>query len=430
MVDSKGTAAALPCRPDGPCARAAVVVVIARLGQDNALPREAETLLAIAGTLAGAPDFTEALRLTCSHLGRFTGADTISAHILDPGRTALIPVAAYHVPKEALPVLAGEILPIDPEGFRQSIFAGEVAWSDDVQNDPRFVSPLFRRFPHRSGLIIPLRSGDRVAGVFYLVWWTAVRRVEAAEVTILQAIGQQVGLLLRSTLLVMEAERRRVEAETAEARYRSLLDHVPVGVWRTSTSGQILEVNPALVQLLGYPDRAALMAKNAAELYVDQADRDRLRGMIARDGGADFTAELRRADGSALWARMRVRARQEADQSVWEGVLEDITDRRRAESAERQAEALRYVAHLANAAAHEINNPLSVISGRLEMVRRRVAAEPDALTKIDGAQEAVRRIAEIIAHMGRITRLEVQEGSSAAVPPMLDIRGSSPSEPG
>jgi PAS domain S-box-containing protein len=407
-----------------------VVVVIPGLSQENPLPREAEALLAIAGALAGAHDFTEALRQTCGHLGHFTGADTVSAHILDPGRTALIPVAAYHVPKQALTGLAGEILPIDSEGFRHSIFAGEVAWSDDVQHDPRFVSPLFRRFPHRSGLIIPLRSGDRVAGVFYLVWWTAPRRFEAAELTILQAIGHQVGLLLRSSLLVVEAERRRLEAQTAEERYRSLLDHVPVGVWRTSTTGQILEVNPALVQLLGYPDRAALMAKNSADLYVDQGDRERLREMIARDGGADFTAQLRRADGSALWARMRVRARQEEGRPVWEGVLEDITDRRRAESAERQAEALRYVAHLANAAAHEINNPLSVITGRLEMVRRRVAAEPEALTKIDGAQQAVRRIADIIAHMGRITRLEVHEGSSAAVPPMLDIRGSSPSEPG
>jgi hypothetical protein len=46
---------------------------------------------------------------------------------------------------------------------------------------------------------------------------------------------------------------------------------------------------------------------------------------------------------------------------------------------------------------------------------------------MDAALEAVRRIAEIIAHMGRITRLEVQDSGSASVPPMLDIRGSGPS---
>lgn len=392
-------------------------------------PGEAQTLLAIAGTLAETADLTEALRQTCRHLARFSGAETVSAHMLDPSRTTLVPIAAYRVPRHALSTLAGELLPIEAQGFRDSVFAGQVAWSDDVQHDARFAFPLFRRFPHRSGLIIPLRAADRVAGAFYLVWWTEARRFGAAELATLQAIGQQVGLLVRGALLLKEADHRRAEAEAAETRYRNLVQHVPAGVWRTSTTGQILEVNPALVQLLGYPDRATLLSRNSADLYVDPADRERLRQTLAREGVADFTAQLRRADGTAMWARMRVRASSEGGQLVWEGVLEDITDQRRVEAAERQAEALRYVAHLANAAAHEINNPLSVITGRLELVRRRLAGQDDTLGKMDAALDAARRIAEIIAHMGRITRLEVHAAPSASVPPMLDIRESGPSEP-
>ena len=77
--------------------------------------------------------------------------------------------------------------------------------------------------------------------------------------------------------------------------------------------------------------------------------------------------------------------------------------------------------------AHEINNPLSVITGRLEMLRRRLAADADAVTRMDAALDSVKRIAEIIAHMGQITRLEVH-GSTPNIPPMLDIRKSSPSQ--
>jgi PAS domain S-box-containing protein len=396
---------------------------------DGERPGEAQTLLAIAGTLAETADLTEALRQTCRHLARFSGAETVSAHMLDPGRTALVPIAAYRVPKHALPALAGELLPLEAQGFRDSVFAGHVAWSDDVAHDARFAFSLFRRFPHRSGLIIPLRAADRVAGAFYLVWWTEARSFAAAELATLEAIGQQVGLLVRGSLLLKEAQQRRAEAEAAETRYRTLVQHVPAGVWRTSTTGQILEVNPALVQLLGYPDRTALLSRNSVDLYVDPSDRERLRQTLARDGLADFTAQLRRADGTAMWARMRVRASTEGGQPVWEGVLEDITDQRRVQAAERQAEALRYVAHLANAAAHEINNPLSVITGRLELVRRRLAGQDDTLGKMDAALDAARRIAEIIAHMGRITRLEVHAAPSASVPPMLDIRESGPSEP-
>lgn len=61
-------------------------------------------------------------------------------------------------------------------------------------------------------------------------------------------------------------------------------------------------------------------------------------------------------------------------------------------------------------------------------MRRRLAGNDDVLAKMNAAVEAARRIAEIIAHMGRITRLEVH-GQTPSVPPMLDIRGSGPSEP-
>ena len=390
-------------------------------------PGESETLLAIAGTLAGDLDVVEALRQTCRHLARFTGADTISAHVLDAARANLVPVAAYRVPKDALPTLAGEPLPVDAQGFGQSVFAGEVAWSDDVQQDPRFAFPLFHRFPHRSGLVVPLRESDGVVGAFYLVWWQARRRFTDAEIATLRAIGQQVGLLLRVARLLAEARRQRVDAEAAETRYHNLLDRVPVGVWRTNQAGRILDVNPALVQLLGYRDREALMAMTSPDLYVDRSDRDRLRETLARAGVADFTAQLRRRDGSPMWARMQVRATEEDGVMIYEGILEDIADRRRAEEAERRAEALRYVAQLANAAAHEINNPLSVITGRLEMLRRRQTNAAEAV-KLDACLDSARRIAEIIAHMGRITRLEVHGGTSD-VPPMLDIRKSSPSDP-
>jgi PAS domain S-box-containing protein len=392
-------------------------------------PGEAQTLVAIAHTLTETHDLTEALRQTCRHLARFTGAETVSAHLLDRGRTALLPVAGYHMPREALPVLASQPVPIQAQGFRDSLLGGEITWSDDVPHDPRFAFPLFRQFPHRSGLIIPLRSRDEMAGAIYLVWWTEARRFGPAEVTTLQAIGQQVGLLLHGAVLRLEAEQRRAEAEAAEARYRNLVEHVPAGVWRTTLTGEIVEINPALVQMLGYPDRASLLAVRSPDLYVDPADRERLRQTLARDGAADFTTQLRRADGTPVWTRMQVRARVEAGQPVWEGVIEDITDRRRAEAAEREAEALRYVAHLASAAAHEINNPLSVITGRLELARKRLAGQEDTLAWMDAALEAARRIAEIVAHMGRITRLQMREAPSASVPPMLDIRGSGPSEP-
>ena len=131
--------------------------------------------------------------------------------------------------------------------------------------------------------------------------------------------------------------------------------------------------------------------------------------------------QLRTGDGGTVWVRMTARAVRDGDEEYWEGIVEDITDQRRTEEAERRAETLRAVAELADATAHEINNLLSVITGRLELIRRHL--DPAQHPRLEQALAASKRIADIIAHRGRITRMETHPGS--AVSPMLDLRRSS-----
>jgi len=335
----------------------------------------------------------------------------------------LVPVAAYRVPKHALPMLTSAVLPIDEPGFRQSLFAeSSVASSDDVQNDPRFAFELFHWFPHRSGVVVPFHIDGDVAGALYLVWWERAERFDLTRVSMLEAVGQQLALLLRSAWLHAEAERQRAEALAAEERYHSLVEHVPVGIFRTTPSGEILDANPAMVEMLKFKDREALLSINATSLYVNPDDRE--RGYRLRDAAGvtrDFQVELRTNDGSTVWVRMNARALRDGAHDYWEGTIEDITDQRRADDAERRAETLRAVAQLANAAAHEINNPLAVIVGRLELLRRDLTADQQA--KLNPIVESSRQIARIITHMGRLTRLETLDDLPAS--PMLDLRRSS-----
>jgi PAS domain S-box-containing protein len=389
----------------------------------------ASTLITIARILATEPDLTEALRQVAREVAHFVGAETASVHLLDRDGRVLLPVAAYRVPKHMLSVLASAQLPVDEQGFRESVFSkATVTCSSDVQNDPRFAYELFHRFPHRSGVIVPVHVEGIVAGAFYLVWWERAQQLDPPQIATLQAVGQQVALLLRSAWLLREAERQRAEALAAEERYRSLVNNVPVGIYRNSAAGRIIDVNPALLETLRFPSREALLATNAATLYVDPGDRERVQQMMEAAGRVqDFALQMHTGDGGTVWVRINSRAVREADVDYYEGILEDITHQRRAEDAERRAESLRAVTQLANAAAHEINNPLSVITGRLELMRRHLVT-PEQQARFDQAIVAAKRIAEIIAHMGRITRLEAHPdvgGSS-----MLDLRRSgAPSDP-
>ena len=143
--------------------------------------------------------------------------------------------------------------------------------------------------------------------------------------------GQRIGWV--SVVRDITARKRAYEAlRESEERYRHLFDGLPVGLYRTSPSGQILDANPALVQMFGYPDRESLLAVNAADIYVHAEDRRREQAMLERDGIVrGFEMQQRRYDGKIIWVRDTVRAVRDGDGQVlcYEGSLEDITERKR-----------------------------------------------------------------------------------------------------
>jgi len=99
-----------------------------------------------------------------------------------------------------------------------------------------------------------------------------------------------------------------------------------------------------------------------------------------------------------------------------------VAEHRRAEEAVREGDRLRYVASLATAAAHEINNPLMVVSGLAQMLEKEVGATQQE--RIVNILMAAQRIHEIIDRMTHIERIELVEEPRRELPEMLDLRRS------
>lgn len=143
------------------------------------------------------------------------------------------------------------------------------------------------------------------------------------------------------------------DLQKSEEHYRSLFDGVPVGIYRTSEAGQILNANLALVHMLGYPDRESLLAVNVHDIYVNPEDRKQWQAIIKRDGGVrNFEVQFRTYDGSIIWVRDTGEAvRDDSGRVVYyNGNVEDISERKRAEEALRETnEYLRNLLDYANA---------------------------------------------------------------------------------
>lgn len=133
-------------------------------------------------------------------------------------------------------------------------------------------------------------------------------------------------------------ERGRLQADKweAERAFQALFEGVPVGLYLATASGRILDANPALVQMVGFPDRQSLLETDVTDLYVDPEERMRLLDCLNTVGIArGFEAQVHRRDGEMIWVRSTARAVRDAEGRLTglQRVVEDITERKRTEEA-------------------------------------------------------------------------------------------------
>ena len=164
----------------------------------------------------------------------------------------------------------------------------------------------------------------------------------------------------------------------SEMNFRSLVTNAPYGICRCDSAGQLLNVNPALVAMLGYTSAKELVGQHLGALYPDSHQWFELADYLR--AGAPFNgliAEWKRRDGVGTVVRVSGRAVSFADnERAFELFAEDVTERRALEQQLQQSQKMEAVGRLAGGIAHDFNNLLMVISGYSEFLLDRLGPDP------------------------------------------------------
>lgn len=132
------------------------------------------------------------------------------------------------------------------------------------------------------------------------------------------------------------AGKRRSDDIASRESYRALVEHIRLGVYRTTPGpqGRFLDVNPALVEMLGCRSREELLALPVSHFYQTPSERGAFSDWVSREGMV-YLGELilRRMDGSPFTAwEIAVAIRDNNGKIIcFDGILEDITERKRSE---------------------------------------------------------------------------------------------------
>ena len=258
-------------------------------------------------------------------------------------------------------------------------------------------------------IYVAVREG-RASHVTHEVLWRADGTSFQAEYWSypMYKTGELVGAVV-TFLDISDRKRAEQALRQSEEKYRELFENATYGIFRSQLDGALLDVNPALVAMLGYSSKEELLTRNLSrDLYDDPADRRSILdsyGPSGRVSGCEVN--WKRKDGKIIVVRISGGAfrRQDGSFSHFEVIVEDITGRRSLEAQFRQAQKMEAVGLLAGGISHDYNNLLGVILGNAELL---LETTPTGVQHYaEQIKKATRRAAELTRQLLAFSRKQI-----------------------
>ena len=199
------------------------------------------------------------------------------------------------------------------------------------------------------------------------------------------------------------------------------IENLPAVVWRADAGGlQFTAVNGAVEQMLGYPAAHWLRSSNFFAQRIHAEDRDAVLALYrtAIQQSREVSAEFRTvtASGEAIWCRETVRL---AEPGVLAGILTAVGQRRQIEQLRITAERNSALHSLSARLAHDLNNPLMIISGYAEEMLHPLEANDPRRGDLEQILAATERIGNLTAQLLQFTRKQASPAQRVELGAML-----------
>ncbi len=376
-------------------------------GSSGALALLNETVLGMIRAQAPLPKILEIL---CTHVEKQHRGLLCSVLLLDTDGTTLRHGAAPSLPKEYTKAINGAQIGPCAGSCGTAAYRKQAVVVRDIATDPLWASFRHLALPHglRACWSTPIASQDGgILGTF-AIYYGEARTPDAEHLQLITHATHLAGIAI-------EHDRAKAELRAAEARYRTLVERLPAITYvaELGACGPWHYVSPQIETMLGFSPAEWLSDPMNWMNHIHPEDREIALAAekLFQETHELFQAEYRMCarDGRLLWFRDEgvLLEQTEGEGLLMQGVMYDITERKRLEDQLRHSQKMEAVGQLAGGVAHDFNNLLMLIQAHNENLRERLAPSDPARKDASEIENAVNRAASLTNQLLAFSRKQV-----------------------